>query len=49
MEKDYIILIPSYNELESLKKILPKLKKENLDILIIDDFSKDKTHHYLKQ
>jgi hypothetical protein len=49
LEKDYIILIPSYNELESLKKILPKLKKENFDILIIDDFSKDKTHHYLKK
>lgn len=49
LEKDYIILIPSHNELKTLKIIYPKLKKENFDILIINDFSKDKTHEYLKK
>ena len=42
-----IILIPSYNELENLKKFLLKLKK-NFIILVIDDNSSDKTHEWLK-
>ena len=42
-----IILIPSYNELENLKKFLLKLKKK-FKILIIDDNSSDRTHDWLK-
>jgi GT2 family glycosyltransferase len=42
-----IILIPSYNELENLKKFLLKLKKK-FQILVIDDNSSDKTHNWLK-
>ena len=47
MEKDYIILIPSHNELESLKKIYSKIEKLKLSCLIVDDNSADKTHVWL--
>ena len=43
-----VILIPSYNELGSLKKFLLKLKK-NFDVFVIDDHSSDKTHKWLKE
>ena len=49
MEKNYIILIPSHNELESLKKIHSKIKKLRLNYLIVDDNSADKTHIWLKK
>lgn len=49
MEKDYIILIPSHNELESLKKVYSKIKKLKLSCLIVDDNSADKTHPWLKK
>ena len=40
--RDLIILIPSFNEKISLKKILKKLDKK-IDILIVDDCSTDNT------
>ena len=40
--RDLIILIPSFNERESLKKILKFLDKKN-DVLIVDDCSTDNT------
>ena len=43
--KDLIIIIPSFNELNSLKKILKLDKYYN--VLIIDDCSTDKTLNYL--
>ena len=49
LEKNYIILIPSHNELESLKKIYSKIRIENLNCIIIDDNSSDKTHIWLKK
>jgi len=49
LEKNYIILIPSHNELESLKKIYSKIRIENLNCIIIDDNSSDMTHIWLKK
>jgi glycosyltransferase involved in cell wall biosynthesis len=40
--RDLIILIPSFNERKSLKKILNLLDKK-IDVLIIDDCSTDNT------
>ena len=40
--RDLIVIIPSFNEKKSLKKILNKLNKK-IDILIIDDCSADGT------
>ena len=42
-----IVLIASYNELQSLKKIIPKIYKK-YKLIIVNDGSKDKTLEYLK-
>lgn len=50
--KKYLICIPTYNEAENLKKLLPeisKLKLQNTDILIIDDNSPDGTSKLAKK
>ena len=49
MEKDKIILVPSYNELASLKVICKKLKKYKLQFLILDDHSTDGTEKWLNK
>jgi hypothetical protein len=41
-----VILIPAYNELNNLKKILNKNKKL---FFIVDDYSNDKTESFLKE
>ena len=47
-KSEIIILIPSFNELQSLKNILPILKL-NYDFIVINDCSTDKTKEYLKK
>ena len=48
MEKyKLIILIPSFNELKGLKKIILKIKKIS-DVLVLDDCSTDQTSYWLK-
>lgn len=42
-----ILLIPSFNELENFKKFLLKLNKR-YNLLVVDDFSTDMTHRFLK-
>jgi hypothetical protein len=42
-----IILMPSFNELKDLKKIILEIKKIS-DVLVLDDCSTDKTSHWLK-
>ena len=42
-----VIVIPSYNELPTLKSLVKKLNKNN--ILIIDDASTDGTSKFLKE
>lgn len=49
MEADKIILIPSFNELTSLKLICKKLKKYKLQFLVLDDCSKDGSNKWLKK
>ena len=44
---ELIILIPSYNEICTLKKIVTFLKKK-YDILVVDDGSTDQTKQFLK-
>tara|TARA_Y100000741_G_C18074409_1_gene485992 strand:+ start:45 stop:683 length:639 start_codon:yes stop_codon:yes gene_type:complete len=49
LEKDKVILVPSYNELASLKIICKKLKKHNLHFIILDDCSTDGTEKWLRK
>ena len=50
MEKNRIvILIPSHNEIKTLKKICLNIKKLGFKILVIDDNSNDKTSFWLKK
>ena len=42
-----IILIPTFNEIKSLIKILPKILKQKYKIIIVNDASTDKTKKYL--
>ncbi len=44
-----IILIPSHNELITLKKICIYIKNNNFKLLIIDDNSQDGTSQWLKK
>lgn len=45
-----LIIIPTYNEIENIKKIIPDIfsRHKNADILIIDDNSPDETGNYAK-
>jgi len=38
-----VVVIPTYNEADSLKKLLPELLEIDVDILIVDDSSSDGT------
>ena len=50
LEKNQIIiLITSYNEIKTLKKICLEIKKLNLKFLVIDDASSDGTLQWLKK
>jgi len=44
-----IILIPSYNEIKTLKKICLEIKKLHLNFLVINDASNDGTLQWLKK
>jgi len=37
------ILIPTYNEEKSIRELVKQIKRKNLDILVVDDGSKDRT------
>jgi len=45
-----LIIIPTYNERENIKKLIPEIKKidKSLHILVIDDASKDGTANVVK-
>lgn len=43
---DVLVIIPTYNEKDNIKKLIDKLLKlyDNIDILVIDDLSPDNTY-----
>lgn len=43
MNRDYLVIIPTYNEVTSIALLLPQLLELDLDILIVDDGSPDGT------
>ena len=43
MNRDYLVIVPTYNEITSIGVLLPQLLELNLDILIVDDGSPDGT------
>ena len=45
-----LIIIPTYNELENLPRLLPEVlsKNSNIDVLIIDDNSPDGTATFIE-
>ncbi|MCG6959906.1 polyprenol monophosphomannose synthase [bacterium BMS3Abin03] len=49
-KKKILIIIPTYNELENLPKLIPEVlsKNENIDILIVDDNSPDGTADFVQ-
>ncbi len=46
-----LVIIPTYNELENVKKIIPAVLGQNsgIDVLIVDDNSPDKTGDYVEE
>jgi glycosyltransferase involved in cell wall biosynthesis len=46
---DLIILIPAYNELKSLSKIIKQLKNKNYKFIVANDCSTDNTLFFLKK
>ena len=53
MEEKSLIIIPTYNELDNIQKMIPEVlnryKNENIDILIVDDNSPDGTSKYVSE
>ena len=55
MKKKLSIIVPVYNEINTIKIVIQRLKKLKLyknlkkEILIVDDFSTDGTAEYLKK
>lgn len=51
MQEKSLVIIPTYNELENLRTLLPELLDcyRELDILIVDDNSPDGTANYVKE
>ena len=49
--KKALIIIPTYDELENLPKLLPEVlsKDENIDVLIVDDSSPDGTANWVEK
>ena len=43
MNRDYLVIVPTYNEITSVGHLLPQLLELNLDILVVDDGSPDGT------
>lgn len=49
MNRDYLVIVPTYNEITSIGILLPKLLDLNLDILVVDDGSPDGTADACRQ
>lgn len=46
-----LVIIPTYNELENIRKIIPEVlnKSDDIDILVVDDNSPDNTGKYVEE
>ncbi len=46
-----LVIIPTYNEIENIKRLLPDLMalRESFDILVVDDSSPDQTSEFVNQ
>ncbi|MBT8383600.1 MAG: polyprenol monophosphomannose synthase [Ignavibacteria bacterium] len=51
MSDKTLVIIPTYNELENLPKLLPEVfsQEENINVLIVDDNSPDGTAEYVEE
>jgi dolichol-phosphate mannosyltransferase len=51
MTERSLIIIPTYNELDNIKKIIPDIleRYEEIDVLVVDDNSPDGTGDYIEQ
>jgi dolichol-phosphate mannosyltransferase len=49
MSRDYLVIVPTYNEIRSIGILLPQLHELNIDILIVDDGSPDGTADACRQ
>ena len=49
MNRDYLVIVPTYNEITSIGILLPQLLDLNLDILVVDDGSPDGTADACRQ
>jgi dolichol-phosphate mannosyltransferase len=51
MAERSLVIIPTYNELDNIRKLIPDLLNgyDNLDLLIVDDNSPDGTGNYLEE
>ena len=44
----YVVIIPSYNEIKTLPKIIEKILKKNIQVIVIDDNSIDNSIKVIK-
>lgn len=46
-----LVIIPTYNELENIRKMIPEVlnKSDDIDILVVDDNSPDNTGKYVEE
>ncbi|MGC9045791.1 polyprenol monophosphomannose synthase [Thermodesulfovibrio sp. 3462-1] len=44
-----LVILPTYNEAENVEKLIPRLLEHEVDILFIDDASKDNTAEKIKK
>jgi dolichol-phosphate mannosyltransferase len=49
MNRDYLVIVPTYNEITSIGILIPQLLELNLEILIVDDGSPDGTAEACRQ
>jgi dolichol-phosphate mannosyltransferase len=51
MNEHSLIIIPTYNELDNIQKLIPDVlsRNKNVDILIVDDNSPDGTGNYVEE
>ena len=47
----YLVVIPTYNEKENIEKIIPEVlaQSQEIDVLVVDDTSPDKTYEIVRQ